>query len=394
MKQILLLLLLIEGVFGGSYTLQSLLQTAGKHNDLSKALDQEALSRKAKSRADTATDPLALYLEGTRAYPDGGTSGNEYAVGGSKTFKLPSIREQELAIAQLSNDADMLEGKKSLLNFRNGLKNLYHQHCLDRQNYRVFKQSYDDFLTLYRKKQKAYDYQEISLKELMQLETEKNRLYAKLMSLDMERSISRETLATLAGVPKEARFSCQDTYPIRSEVTLPNRFTLTKEAYDKRMLSTKKAVARYSHGFDSLDLSAQYTNELDVERYTIGVNIPLNFGSEKYEQERAAAMYKNSAIEHRYRQVLKEKQSQFIRLRLMLKNEASMIRALQRNYSKYKQKVLPLIRKSYDLGETSVIEYLLSKQKLYQLQEEIYQTKKAYYDTLFRLYSVSEKKDI
>ena len=394
MKQILLLLLLIEGALAGSYTLESLLYTAGKHNDLSKALSQEALSLKAKSRADTATDPIALYVEGTRAYPDGGKSGNEYAVGASKTFKLPTIREQELAIQQLSNDAVMLEGKKSLLNFRNGLKNLYHQHCLDQQNYRVFKRSYEDFVKLFKKKQKAYTYQEISLRELMQLETEKNRLYAKLMSLDMERKISKETLTTLAGISEHAQFSCQDIYPVRSRVSLPKSFSLTKEAYNKRLQSTKKAVERYSHGFDSVDVSAQYTNELDVDRYTIGVTIPLNFGSEKYEQERVAAMYQNSAIEHRYHQVLKEKRSQLTRLRLMLKSEAAMTHALMKNYRKYKQKVLPLMRKSYDLGETSVIEYLLSKQKLYQLQEEIYQTKKAYYNTLFQLYSVSEKKDI
>jgi len=61
----LVLLLLIEGALAGSYTLESLLHTAGKHNDLSKALSQEALSLKAKSRADTATDPIALYVEGT-----------------------------------------------------------------------------------------------------------------------------------------------------------------------------------------------------------------------------------------------------------------------------------------------------------------------------------------
>ena len=394
MKQIILLLLLLEGLSAANYTLKQLLETAGKHNDLSKALQQEALSLKAKSRADTATDPLALYLEGTRAYPDGAKVGNEYAVGASKTFKFPSIREEELAMRQLSNEANILEGQKSVLNFRNGLKNLYHQHCLDRQNYHVFRKSYDDFMKLYRKKQKAYMYQEISRTELMQLETEKNRLYAKLMSLDMEREMSRATLATLSGVSPQTGFSCRDVYPVRSRVSLPKTFALTKKAYEKRLKSTQKAIHRYSQGFDSVDLSAQYTNEIDVDRYTIGVSIPLNFGSEKYEQERASAMYQNSAIEHRLNQVLKEKRSQLTRLKMMLKSQAFMIGTLTKNYTKYKKKVLPLVQRSYDLGETSVIEFLLSKQKLYQLQEEIYQTKKAYYNTLFQLYSVSEKKDI
>jgi len=394
MKQILLLLLFLEALSGADYTLKRVLNVAQKHNDLSKAVTQEALAQKAKSRAETSADPLALYLEGTRAEPDVGASGNEYAVGLSKHLKFPSIREEELAMGQLASDASLIEGKKQVLNFRNGLKNLYHQHCLDRQNYHVFKQSYDDFMRLYQKKQKAYSYQEISKTELMQLETEKSRLYAKLISLKMEEDVSGATLATLSGIGDEnVHFSCRDVYPIRRSVVLPKKFTLTQEAHKKRLERTRKAMKRYAQPFDSVDLSAQYTNELDVDRYTIGVSIPLNFGSEKYEQERVAAMYENSAVTHRFNQIMKEKSSQLTRLQMMLKSQAFMVGALEKNYQKYRHKVLPLVQRSYELGETSVIEFLMSKQKLYQLREEIYQTKKAYYNTLFQLYSVSETKD-
>jgi len=70
-----------------------------------------------------------------------------------------------------------------------------------------------------------------------------------------------------------------------------------------------------------------------------------------------------------------------------------MIKTLSQNYKAYKNKLLPLIKKSYDLGESSVIEYLLNRQKLYALNQEIYANKKAYYTTLFNLYTLSEKKD-
>lgn len=76
-----------------------------------------------------------------------------------------------------------------------------------------------------------------------------------------------------------------------------------------------------------------------------------------------------------------------------LKNHALMVQTLKQNYQNYEKKLLPLIEKSYDLGETSVIEYLLNRQKLYELRQEIYATKKAYYNTLFTLYTISEKKD-
>jgi len=88
-----------------------------------------------------------------------------------------------------------------------------------------------------------------------------------------------------------------------------------------------------------------------------------------------------------------ERKSLFRSLEMKLKSQAQMYRTLKQNAKNYSKKVLPLIQSSYDLGETSVIEFLLSKQKWYQLREEVFLTKKAYYKTLFNLYTVSEQKD-
>lgn len=296
---------------------------------------------------------------------------------------------------QLSNQAYLLEGEKSILNFKNGLKNLYHLHCLDTKNYRSFKQTYTDFSELYKKKEKAYKYQEISKTELMQLETEKNRLYAQLQELKMQEKISKENLFMLSKVAytSSTQLSCHDMYPIRSSVKLENTFRLSEEAQKKRLLSTQEAIKRYSHTFESVDVSAQYASELDVDRYTIGLSLPLNFTSERSEQERASAMYNNSAIGYRYEQTMREKRSLLTQLKSRLKSHALMLQTLKSNYKNYKKNLLPLIKKSYQLGETSVIEYLLNRQKLYQLRQEIHATKTAYYNTLFKLYTLSEKKD-
>jgi hypothetical protein len=163
----------MQAGYASTYTLNSVLKSAEQHNTLSKALQQESLALEAKNKANTASDPLELFGEGTKAYPNGGGSGNEYAVGVSKKFILGNIQEQEQKVTRLSNQAYLLEEERNILNFKNGLKNIYHQHCLDSQNYRSFKQSYQEFVTLYKKKQKAYKYQEISKTELMQLEIAK-----------------------------------------------------------------------------------------------------------------------------------------------------------------------------------------------------------------------------
>jgi hypothetical protein len=90
---------------------------------------------------------------------------------------------------------------------------------------------------------------------------------------------------------------------------------------------------------------------------------------------------------------MREKKSLLVQMRSQLKGNALMVKTLMGNYRNYQKNLLPLIQRSYDLGETSVIEYLLNKQRSYQLRKEIYATKKAYYNTLFRLYTLSEKKD-
>ena len=95
MKQFVLFLLLMQAGHASTYTLSKVLRSAAQQNSLSKALQQESLALEAKNRANTASDPLELFGEGTKAYPTGGGSGNEYAVGVSKKFIFGNIQEQE-----------------------------------------------------------------------------------------------------------------------------------------------------------------------------------------------------------------------------------------------------------------------------------------------------------
>ena len=374
-------------------TLKTILESANKHNAISKSLRQDALAMQSRNLANTASDPLVLYGEGTRAHLELGDKGYEYAIGLSKNIKLGNIQAQEEKIARLSNEASLLETQSSMIDFHNTLKNLYHHYCIDTQSYGSLKQNYNDLVTLYKKKQKAYRYQEIAKTELLQLESEKNRLYAQLQKMKMMKNINKEKLFMLSKVRYSAktRLSCKDLYPIRSSVKLKDTFRLSKSAYKKRLASTKERMKRYSHTLESVNVSAQYGKELDIDKYTIGVSVPLSFSSKRSEHEKAAAMYRHSALAYGYEQKMREKRSILKELQSQLKSHAFMVKSVSKNYRNYKKRVLPLIKKSYDLGETSVIEYLLNRQKLYALAEEVYMTKKAYYNTLFTLYTVSEK---
>jgi len=211
----------------------------------------------------------------------------------------------------------------------------------------------------------------------------------------MRQKISRQKLLTLGNVSgrKNIVFSCQDMYPIRSKIDDLGTFSLSREAYEKRIRSTEETMKRYSRTLDSVATYAQYTNELDMDKYSIGVSIPLNFTSRRYEEERAAAMYKNSAIQYDFEQQILQKRSIMAQLQSELQSHALMIGALKKSALDYTEKLFPLVQKSFDLGETSVLEYLINRQKLYQIREAIYTEKVNYYSTLFRLYTISESKE-
>ena len=394
-KPAVLVFLFIQSSFASTYTLNSILESMTHNDTLSKVLKQQSLALEAKNKADTASEPLEVFVEGTRANPFIGKSGNEYAVGVTKNIMLGSIQDDERKITRLSNQAYLLEEEKNILNFINTIKNIYHQHCLDQDNYRSSNRNHQDFKKLFQKKQKAYQYQEISKIELMQLEIEKNNLYTQLQEIKMRKETSKKNLLMLSNIAynPDAKLSCQDMYPISANVKLENTFELSNEAHDKRVQSTHQALERYSNHIDSIGISAQYTEELDMDKYTVGLSIPLNFTSSKNEEERAAAMYENSAITLKHEQLIKEKTSLLIQLKSQLKNSVLTLKSLENNYRNYQQNLLPLMKKSYDLGEISVVEYILTKQRSYQFKEEIYNTKKSYYDTLFKLYTLSEKKD-
>ncbi|WP_309498055.1 TolC family protein [Sulfurovum sp.] len=396
MKHIILVVLLIQLAHTSSLTLKEVLDSANSNSTLTQALEQERLLLEARNLADTSLDPIELFGSAANADPFIGKDEFEYSIGLEKEFSWGNTQKEEQRITRLNNEAYFLEEDKKILNFENGLKSLYHNHCLDNKYFKVSRQNYQAFVKLYKKKQKAYKYQEISKAELMQLEIEKNRLYAKLQEIEMTQLISKQKLFVLGRLNNDntTTLSCKDIYPIGENVKLDvDRFQLSQEAHTKRLESTQAALDRYSRSLDSISLSAQYDKEIDIDRIGIGITIPLSFTSNRSEQERAAAMYKSSALGFKHEQTMLEKRSKLLEMRSYLKTKARMLKTLRNNHRNYKKQLLPLIKKSYDLGETSVIEYLLNRQKSYQLRQEIYATKKAYYNTLFQLYALSELKD-
>jgi outer membrane protein TolC len=66
---------------------------------------------------------------------------------------------------------------------------------------------------------------------------------------------------------------------------------------------------------------------------------------------------------------------------------------MKKTIHEYQQTLLPLLQKSYTYGESSVTEYILSKQQYYALLQSFYTAQISYYHALFGLYTLSETKE-
>ncbi len=396
MKYLLSIFVLFNTISASSYSLQNIEEKLQKTHPLYLSIEEQKSANLAKIRGEYASNPYVLSGSGAKAKPSNNDEEFEYSVEVGKTFLLGDAKAKSLNIAKLNNEAISLELERELLAFSNHVKLLYHTSCLSKEQREFFEESYSDFEKLYTKKEKAYKYQEISKKELLSLKIEKAVLKQKLQSLKADEEISKFALLDLLELKNKGsnELFCHDLYPMEfSETNSPNIFLLSKRAYKAKILGARKSAKLYDRRFESIDISAGYDNEIDMERYGIGVSLPLSFTSKTNEYKKIAALHNQKVLKLQQQNMFLEKERKFKQLKSKLENEKNIIHLTEDNIHAYETELLPLVKKSYQFGKSSVVEYLLSKQKLWQLYETLNINKKIYYETLFELYTVAEIKE-
>jgi outer membrane protein TolC len=397
MKNFMLALLLIslsmQRLIAQGIGLEELLPNVKQVQLLEEKLEQEALSLTAKSHAEST--PESLYFDALLSYANGfEQSGNEYEVGFSKEIKLGNTEALELEQAQLANKAYLLTSSKQIIALENNIKNAYHQYCLKHNYLTQLHESVSHFESLYSKKEKAYQYNEIAKVELLQLQMEKNRLQTQFQTLTQEVKNSSQQLLNLSDSSQGSTITCHNLYPIQHLSSLSNSFSISQEAHQKRIESTQKGIQRHSKVLDKVDVSMGYVKELDRDIYTVGVSIPLHFSSKKQEYERVALMYQSSALALQHEQKQQSKMLQSSQLLQKVNRLVETITAYEKNIEHYQNELLPMIKKSYNYAQSSVLEYLVNQQQLITLHKELFEHKQSYYETLFQLYTLNELKEI
>ncbi len=373
-------------------SLQDIEENLQKTHPLHLSFWEQKLSNSAKSKSEYARTPIILSGGLAQANPADGDDEIEYSIGVQKTFLFGN--KKNLEISNLQNSANELELKKELLVFNNQIKMLYHQSCIEKTKTKSYEKLYKDFEKLYAKKQKAYNYKEISKKELLHLKIEKADLRQKLQGFKADENISKSSLFSTIGLnDSKAELFCQDLHPMEftfnDEKTL---FTLSKESLDKQILAAKNSANLYERNFESVDLSLGFDEEIDMKRYGVGILVPLSFTSDANEYKKVSALHRQKALKLKKQNLLLEKNRNYKTLKAKLKKSKNLISLAEQNIKISENELSPLVEKSYQLGESSVILYLLEKRKLWQLHLTLNDYKKTYYKRLFELYTVAELK--
>jgi hypothetical protein len=392
-KIIILFFILFEFLNSSKLRLKEMLDNAQNSNFNRDFLIQKNISNKLNNLFDVSSSPFEINLQTTKVELDNKDSGSEYSIGILKNINFNTSKDKQ--IVNLSNDANIIDIERYTIKFKNNFKKLYHRYCLNLDIYESLNINYKDFLNLYDKKEIAYKYDEISKIDLMRLKSAKSLLFVELNRLRILKKSSRDKILLLSGLKYDENrtIDCKDINPISGKILIINPFRLSKQAYDKRLSSAKKSLERYDNNFESIEVFANYEKDIDSKKYTIGVSIPLPFTSNKLEHKKALALSRISALNYQYKQITKNNRSLLLELKSKLKNDAINIKLLTENYLDYKITFLPLVEKSYKYGEISIINYLLERQKLFALSKELYQHKLTYYNRLFDLYTLTEKKD-
>jgi len=372
-------------------TIEQILEQTKVQHPLYQAKEQTRLSLEAQSRANYASKPLELSLSGAQATPDEGATTLEYSVGVSKTFAFGDTRTLGLSADRLTNEAQLLQKEKALIALSNRIQNLYHQSCLDKENRLLIEASLQTYRTLYKKKKKAYKYQEISKKELLQLQMQMRTLKQKAHSSRASEKISQERLYDLSTITEHLPLSCQDITALSPSIILDDTpFVLSQAAFNKELSALGKLEKKYNRSIDNINIGASYDDEIDTKRVGVRFAVPLSFTSEKNEQNHLAIMHQKALKKQQQKNWMMEQTSSKKQLAGELENAYNAIIMIEENHTLYKETLMPLIEKSFKYGESSSLEYILGRQELLALSQELIQTKKTYYKTLFTLYSLIE----
>lgn len=373
--------------------------------NLSQILNKLESSAKAKaiierSRSDIAENENSFsyeapilgaslsHADSTESY---GEDGTEYGINFSQNLNYPfSSVQKNTSVSEYSKAINQeLKHELHLLNL--DTVSLYHEACISKEIHNKSALLYQDQTQRFEQIQTAYKLGEISRKDLLFNKLDLVKLQQNVSAYKREYLFDLATLQTNIDNVKINTIDCTDMLKPSQNIILNN----IEEHGELQAINYKKNSAKASYNIhdsilSSLSYELAYEKELDMQKYTVGVSIPLDDLSTQKEKSKAQQFALSSAYEHEHTAV---------RLKVQNYSKSALIK-LKVLYSEYillKEEVLPVNTELVTLsklalleGESDVMEYIDATRSYSLNLLEMLEIKKRYYRELFELYKIAD----
>ncbi len=390
----LLKLLLSSGIFSVALLADigyvQLLENYKKTNPkaLNFALEAEVIQ--AQKKMQTSGTPYEVFASLGQAKDKLGTrSGLEYSFGVGKTFRMPHANEIIKSVVDKETKISLLLKEEALITDMYALLNLYHQACVQRETVSLYKQFSLQLQELQNKNDRAYELGEISKKDLILWHLQQRRIKLEFEQKKSERlRIFRMLQSKFGSRLKIKNLTCNDLYDF--ELPRQNR------SFENLLEMKRLVLSRDKHEFQSEEywfheagVELSYDNELDTERYSASVSLPLEF---------SVAHRKSMAQMNQLKKLQDTNEITAFKITKKKKLQAAYV-TLAQIYESYNSlegpisedaiTLMDLTLTAYGVGESTAIEVITVQQYVMDILMQLQEQKADFYRELFNYYTLS-----
>jgi outer membrane protein TolC len=265
----------------------------------------------------------------------------------------------------------------------------YHNICLDRNSLDLFSTDVSYFSEIVTQKKREFELGEIAKKEFVELSLELKRIEMAYERFRSSVDLDRQKLLLSLDLSGDLPLACSDLYTISAKPELGSEYEdLLERSLEFEALSHKSEAELFGSSVSDYSLGLSFDDEIDMKRAKLYLSIPLGVTSSKKEHQKAEALHKKSASIYEKEAYLKSKSITQATLKKRLELDYENISSTARLVEQYKNELLAISKRAYELGEIATHEYMLAQRDYLDQKMRLVEAKKEYYKTLFELLAV------
>ena len=316
---------------------------------------------------------------------------NEYAVGISQTLAQPFASQSKTNMSKMLNASVRQSLKHEIHILESQTISKYYTSCiakeLEEKSQVLLK---NQSLSLGQIKS-AYDLGEVSKKDY---------LFYKLELLKLKQEVnrySRNYLVSLSSLNENVdnmqikEVACNDLVSPVREIdfeALEEHGEIKELVYQESAASSMYKIS--SETFDSLSYSLEYEKEYEVDRYVLGVSIPLSFATSQKEKQRGAFFHTKMALAEEKDALSAKIQDKRISSSLRLATYYDEYDLLQSEIVPLSEELYKLSEYAYKSGEGSVLESISASRAYQENVLQMLVLKQEYYKEFFDLHIIAD----